>query len=429
MISLSPINYYARRPSRPSSNRWWSALLILSIPVLILAGLRPILGGSQWVQVVELVFIDLVLSLDNLLVILIVIGRLAAKSQKRRVLIVGLSLALLMRAALTLVSQELLRYSWLAVVGGILLLAIANRLWPEDAPGGSTGRRKKSLTPSGAVFLIVMVDLLASFDNAMSNAGIARNKMWLGLGALALSMLVLLCLLVANTLGRAEVSVFEKWLLRWRRERIQLRLVLIGLRQPPPRRHSYTPAAIKRQRTARIASRRGEAGASRQLRQRPLYGADPLVSKVLRRGRAPRTKRYLADAVISSRLQRLERWEKALELFQQVVRLGVYGGAVAVLSWAGGGLILSRASLPPGVELVFHLLIAGGTVAWHWLGPWLGERIPQGWRRRFERLNELRKEKIGQPLARRTESLLAHWPWGQRLWRELATLSDRAVRR
>jgi hypothetical protein len=240
---------------KPPKLKWAWVLLILSIPVSIIIALLPLLGLSQWDQVVMLILLDLLLSLDNLLVILLVIERVPDRRQRLFVLIVGLLLALIMRVLLTMVSQVLIHHSWLIILGGVLLLNIANRLWPEETASGQ--KLERPLGSLMATFLIALLDFLASLDNAMSNAGIARNAMWLGLGALALSMLVLLCLLIINTLvGKGNVGVFERWLIRWRGERIQLLHRLpMQLRQPQKRRPGYLVAGTGHRRSSAMPPR------------------------------------------------------------------------------------------------------------------------------------------------------------------------------
>src|SRR5438270_10039096 len=78
----------------------------------------------------EILFIDIVLAGDNA----IVVGALAAglpADQRRRVIMIGVAAALVLRIAFALVVSQLLQVVGLVLAGGILLLWVAWRMYRE----------------------------------------------------------------------------------------------------------------------------------------------------------------------------------------------------------------------------------------------------------------------------------------------------------
>src|SRR5204863_2513865 len=87
----------------------------------------------------EIIAIDIVLAGDNA----IVVGALAAglpAAQRRKVILIGVLAALVLRIAFALVVSQLLQIVGLVLAGGILLLWVAWRMYrqirnPEESPG------------------------------------------------------------------------------------------------------------------------------------------------------------------------------------------------------------------------------------------------------------------------------------------------------
>src|SRR5881275_3732851 len=79
---------------------------------------------------VEILFIDIVLAGDNA----IVVGALAAglpAEQRKRVIMIGVVAALVLRIAFALVVSQLLQVVGLVLAGGILLLWVAWKMYRE----------------------------------------------------------------------------------------------------------------------------------------------------------------------------------------------------------------------------------------------------------------------------------------------------------
>src|SRR6476660_9130942 len=78
----------------------------------------------------EILFIDIVLAGDNA----IVVGALAAglpKEQRKKVIMIGVLAALVLRVAFALVVTQLLQIVGLVLAGGFLLLWVAWKMWRE----------------------------------------------------------------------------------------------------------------------------------------------------------------------------------------------------------------------------------------------------------------------------------------------------------
>ena len=103
----------------------------------------------------EVVLIDLVLAGDNA----IVVGALAAglpAVQRRRVIVIGIAAALVLRIFFALIVTQLMQVIGLILVGGLLLLWVSWRMWrdlraPHECSPGSeeiVGDERSGLRPA-----------------------------------------------------------------------------------------------------------------------------------------------------------------------------------------------------------------------------------------------------------------------------------------
>ncbi len=141
----------------------------------------------------SVVVIDVVLAGDNALVVGLVASRLPPAGQ-RRVVALGISLALVCRIAFAIVAAELLLVTGLLVAGGILLLWVAWKLWREieaarrgaEAAAGAVRPAAKSF--GAAIWQIALADISMSLDNVLGVAGAAREHVWMLIFGLVLSV-------------------------------------------------------------------------------------------------------------------------------------------------------------------------------------------------------------------------------------------------
>ena len=98
-------------------------------------------GIETLIALGQVVFINVVLSADNAVVIGMAAMGLAAKD-RLRVLCLGIALATLLRIGFAVVATRLLKVLGLLLAGGVLLLWVAWRLWRElrrNADRGEAG--------------------------------------------------------------------------------------------------------------------------------------------------------------------------------------------------------------------------------------------------------------------------------------------------
>jgi YjbE family integral membrane protein len=134
----------------------------------------------------QVLMIDLVLAGDNA----IVVGALAAglpADQRKRVIVIGVAAALVLRIAFALVVTQLMQIIGLILVGGLLLLWVSWRMWrdlraPQDCSPGSeeiVGDEHSGLRPAksfaAAAWAVAIADVSMSLDNVLAVAGAARD--------------------------------------------------------------------------------------------------------------------------------------------------------------------------------------------------------------------------------------------------------------
>src|SRR5512142_1779194 len=158
----------------------------------------------------EILLIDIVLAGDNA----IVVGALAAglpADQRRKVILIGVIAALVLRIIFALLVSQLLQVVGLILAGGILLLWVAWRMYRElrhtDESAGSAeilGDEHSGLKPAksfvSAAWGVALADVSMSLDNVLAVAGAAREHPWVLVFGLFLS--VLLMGVAANFIAR-----------------------------------------------------------------------------------------------------------------------------------------------------------------------------------------------------------------------------------
>jgi len=158
----------------------------------------------------EILFIDIVLAGDNA----IVVGALAAglpKDQRKKVIMIGVLAALVLRVAFALLVTQLLQIVGLVLAGGLLLLWVAWRMYrelrdPNENPGSeevagdehSGLRAPKSF--ASAAWGVALADVSMSLDNVLAVAGAAREHPYILVFGLILS--VILMGVAANFIAR-----------------------------------------------------------------------------------------------------------------------------------------------------------------------------------------------------------------------------------
>ena len=159
---------------------------------------------------VQVLMIDLVLAGDNA----IVVGALAAglpPEQRRRVILLGVLAALVLRIGFALIVTQLLQIVGLILAGGLLLLWVAWKMWRELRHSGESagseeviGDEHSGLRPAksfaAAAWAVAIADVSMSLDNVLAVAGAAREHP--GILIVGLVFAVALMGVAANLLAR-----------------------------------------------------------------------------------------------------------------------------------------------------------------------------------------------------------------------------------
>lgn len=136
--------------------------------------MTEVMTSQFWMGLLTIIWINIILSGDNAVVIALAARSLPPHQQKKAVFW-GAGAAVAMRIVLTIVAVELLKLPYLKLIGGALLLWIAVKLLiPED--GGDDGIESSS-NLMAAIKTILIADLVMSLDNVIGVAAAAKGSM------------------------------------------------------------------------------------------------------------------------------------------------------------------------------------------------------------------------------------------------------------
>lgn len=138
-----------------------------------------------WIGLIKIIWINIILSGDNAVVIAMAARSLPADQQKKAIFW-GSGAAVVLRIGLTVVAAKLLQFSYLQVVGGLLLLWIGVQLLSEDE--GDEGHAKENGGLMAAVRTILIADIVMSLDNVIAVAAAAKGSTTLLIIGLAISI-------------------------------------------------------------------------------------------------------------------------------------------------------------------------------------------------------------------------------------------------
>lgn len=138
-----------------------------------------------FLSMLNIIFINLILSGDNAVLIAMAVRKLP-KSQRRKGIAFGSGAAVLLRIVLTFFVAQLLEITFLKIIGGVLILWIAVKLFVEG--GGEENADKVVGTLWQAIKIIIIADLTMSLDNVLAVAGASQGNLFLLLFGLTLSI-------------------------------------------------------------------------------------------------------------------------------------------------------------------------------------------------------------------------------------------------
>jgi YjbE family integral membrane protein len=187
-----------------------------------------IFSGAFFFGLMNIMFINIILSGDNAVVIAMAVRSLP-KKERQWGIILGTAGAVVLRIGLTFVAAKLLEVSFVKLAGGLLILWIAFKLLLPES-GDENVKEVHGLRQ--AVITILMADLVMSLDNVLGVAGAANGNLLLLLIGLATSIPIVvfasnvitklmdrfpvIVLLGAAVLGRVagEMIMSDPWMIR-----------------------------------------------------------------------------------------------------------------------------------------------------------------------------------------------------------------------
>lgn len=180
-----------------------------------------------------IITINIVLSGDNAVVIAIACRKLAPQQRKKAILW-GTFLAVIVRVIATVLAVYLLKIPYLYLIGGLILLWISYNLLKEEE---EDNRIESTEDLVQAVKTIVVADVMMGLDNVLAIAGAARGNLLLIVLGLVISvpLMVFGSQLILKAMERfawlvyvgsavlawaaanmiATEPVVEKWLAHW----------------------------------------------------------------------------------------------------------------------------------------------------------------------------------------------------------------------
>jgi YjbE family integral membrane protein len=139
-----------------------------------------------WLAVLQIIWIDILLSGDNAVVIALACRELPPR-ERLGGMVIGAGVAAILLIALTTVASLLLRLPYLQLAGGAVLLWIALKLVAPQAHD-EEGSPEATQDLWRAVRIIVIADIVMSLDNVVAVAAIAKGRVVLLITALAVSI-------------------------------------------------------------------------------------------------------------------------------------------------------------------------------------------------------------------------------------------------
>ena len=163
---------------------------------------------GQGAQFLQILWLNIILSGDNAVVIGLAAAGLPEKLRAKAVLL-GIVVAAGMRIVFSIFATYLLGLWWIEIVGGLALLYIAWGFWKElrgqEDADGSEGHEHKEKTLGQALRQIIIADVSMSLDNVLAVAAIARNN----LPMLVIGLLISIVLM--GVLGGALARLLDRY--------------------------------------------------------------------------------------------------------------------------------------------------------------------------------------------------------------------------
>lgn len=165
-----------------------------------------IMQPSFWLGLGKVVWIDILLSGDNALVIALACRNLAPR-QRLWGMIFGAAGAVALRIACTGAVASLMELPYLKIIGGLALLYVAAKLLVPDDGGGDVKSTDKLWS---AIRIVMVADIVMSIDNVIAVAAAAHGNIFLLGLALAISIPIIVtgAAIITGFLNRFPILVW-----------------------------------------------------------------------------------------------------------------------------------------------------------------------------------------------------------------------------
>lgn len=157
--------------------------------------------------VLEVVWVNIILSGDNAVVIAMACRGLPPR-QRRMGIVLGSAVAVLLRVIFTLIVVKLLQTPFLRIAGSLLLLWVAVKLVAEEEGDGDDIKASDKLLH--AVWTVAVADMVMSLDNVLAIAAVAKDNMAMLVFGLVISipLIVAGATLIMSLLARFPILVW-----------------------------------------------------------------------------------------------------------------------------------------------------------------------------------------------------------------------------
>ena len=126
-----------------------------------------------WLALGQIIWINIILSGDNAVVIALA-ARALPPVQQKQAIVWGSAGAVILRILLTFIAAYLLQWQFVQIVGGLLLLWIGVQLLAEEEEDAADGDTPKAVSYWAAIRTILVADLVMSLDNVIGVALAAK---------------------------------------------------------------------------------------------------------------------------------------------------------------------------------------------------------------------------------------------------------------
>ena len=177
-------------------------------PLLNIASLGTISFDWTFLSALfSIVIIDLILAGDNAVVIAMAVRSLH-KEQRTQGILYGSAAAVLLRVVLTFFVAQILAMSFVKLIGGIVILWIAVKLFVEDEE--AVGAHREAATLWHAIRIIIIADITMALDNMLAVGAASHGNLYLlifGLG-LSIPFIVFTSSLLSKLMDRFPIIIY-----------------------------------------------------------------------------------------------------------------------------------------------------------------------------------------------------------------------------